>query len=123
MKTSAQKLYYRRKIAVNLSLALRGVNDVSRPVGKISNLSSITLQLQNMHASVRPVSNVNIAAFIDLNVDSLDRHVATLTASGMGQAAFVGFIGDCWHVAANFQFLIPISSLARPNSLRRRTKR
>jgi hypothetical protein len=103
MKTSAQKLYYRRKIAVNLSLALRRVNDASRPVGKISNLPSITLQLQNMRAGVQPVSNLNIAAIIDLDVVSRDRHLATRATSGTGPA-FVGFIGDCWHVAANLQF-------------------
>src|SRR5207249_8967883 len=86
----------------------------SRPwPSELRDLAGGSGELQDMHASIRAVDNIDIAAVVDLEVVGLDRDLAALGAVWHFHAALVGLAGLRGDVIADLLRLIRVADVDR----------
>ena len=70
--------------------------------GKVRQLPRLPAELDNMHAGIGAVDDVDVASVVDLDVVGLNRDLALFGAAGLaGDAALVGLVGDRRYVIAD----------------------
>src|SRR5262249_49370467 len=82
---------------------------------EIRHLSGCTGQLQDVHARVRPIDDVDVAPIVAVDVVGLDGHLAALVAAA-ADAAFVGLVADGGNVVADFPYVERIADVERAHT-------
>src|SRR6266702_4262012 len=72
-------------------------------------------QFQNVHSGVGAVDDVDVAAFVGLDIVGLDRDLAAVLAVD-GDAALVGFVGDRRDEVADLFGMIGIADIERADA-------